>query len=378
MPRIICGIIITALLIMSLPAPYFSAVSYARVGLATLPEREQILIKLNRSGNALMQEKRIITVKQGVNRLEFSWINMNVDMNTVMIEPSVKTGKVTILSMSIPPGSNDSIVWEVDSTDAMELPVKISYLTNGIRWKCDYVATVAKDEKSMSLEAKVTISNQTVEDYQNARIQLDVGKMIEQNLRSQESKMLDFFTTPNLPIEKSYTSEQGHDNTRVYYVFKNDEEHKLGKEMLLKGKARLYRLDSKNKVTFLGEDRIGYVPRGDEVKLYLGDTRDIEVKRKYISREQENVRRDKFGKIQAYDTKEHYQIVVKNHKSEDVKVNVFVRVRDYWELDNRTEPVPEKKDVNTLKFVVTISSGGEKTINLYVRGKNLTEGFVIQ
>lgn len=377
MSKIICGIIITALLIGSLPAPYLSAVN-ARVGLVTLPERKQILIKLNRSGNALMQEQRIITVKRGVNRLEFSWMNMNVNMNTVMIEPAPKTGEVAISSMSIPPGSNDSVVWEVDSTNAMELPVRISYLTEGIQWKCDYVAIVAEDEKSMSLEAKVTINNQTVEDYANARIQFDVGKTIGQDLRSHESKKIDFFTTKNVPIEKTYTSEHGDKRVHVHYVFQNNEEHRLGKEMLLKGKARLYQLDSKNKVTFLGEDKVGYVPRGKKVKLYLGDTLDIEVKRKYIRREQENVRRDKFGKIQAYDTKEHYQIVVKNHKSENVKVNVFVRVRDSWELDNKTEPTPEEKDANTLKFVITISTEEEKTINLYVRGKNLTEGFVVQ
>lgn len=370
MLRIICGIIITALLIMSL--------SFARVGLVTLPEREQILIKLNRSRNALMQEQRIVTVKQGVNRLEFNWMNMNVRMNSVMIEPAPKTGEVTILSMSIPPGANDSVVWKVDSTEAMELPVRISYLTNGIRWKCDYVATVAENEKSMALETKVTINNQTVENYDNAQIQLDVGKAIEQDLRSYESKKVDFFAKTNVPIEKTYTSEHENNRVHVHYVFQNDKEHRLGKEMLLEGKVRLYQLNSKNKVTFLGEDNVGYVPRGEEVKLYLGDTRDIEVKRKYILRERENVRRDKFGKIQVYDTVEHYQIVVKNHKSENVELNVLVRVRDSWELDSKTDPAPEKKDANMVKFVITVPSEGEKTVNLHVRGRNLTEGFVIQ
>ena len=58
--------------------------SRARIGLVTIPARQDIRIKIDRNNNALVQEQRDITVKQGGNRIEFSWPNMQIDFNTAL------------------------------------------------------------------------------------------------------------------------------------------------------------------------------------------------------------------------------------------------------------------------------------------------------
>jgi len=346
--------------------------SSARIELVTVPARENVAISIDRSNNALVQEIRTVTVKEGANVAQFDWTNVDIDVDTVQIQILEESESVTFGSMSIPPGSKNALMWDIQSAKPIELPIRIAYKVAGISWECNYVALVTEDEMSLNLKAEVTISNRTQDKYEDASIALEVGELFTQSLESRESKKITLFTMPQVPTEKTYTSDPTKfgDKVAVQYVFKNGRG-----ELLLAGKVRIYKKDKSGSIAFLGEDRIGFVPSGDEVKLHTGDTRDVEVERAVAEQRQVNVQRDVYGKIAVYDTEESYKVTVKNHKKDAAKVIVRIRLNDLWESAESNHDY-RKEDGNTLEFTVTVGAGKEKVITLKVSGKNLTQGFV--
>jgi hypothetical protein len=62
---------------------------------------------------------------------------------------------------------------------------------------------------------------------------------------------------------------------QVYYQFKNEEKAGLGVPMPA-GTVRVYQADSKGGVHFAGEDRIGYTPKDETLKLKIGNAFDTE------------------------------------------------------------------------------------------------------
>jgi hypothetical protein len=347
--------------------------SIARIELVTVPVRESVGITIDRNNNALVQEIRTVTVKEGANVVQFDWSNMNIDMDTVQIQMLEGAESVTFGSMSIPPGSKNALMWDIQSEKPVELPIRVAYKVAGISWRCDYVALVNDEETSLNLKAEVTVTNNTQDKYEDAEIALEVGESFTQSLESQESKKIELFAMPEVPAEKTYTSDPTMfgDKVAIHYVFKNGR-----KELLLAGKVRIYKKDKSGSIAFLGEDRIDFVPSGGEVKLYTGSARDVEVERAVTGQRQVNIRRDVRGNVTVYDTEESYKATVKNHKKETAKVIVVVRLNDFWE-SAESEHEYKKEDGNTLEFTVTVGAGKEEIITLKVSGKNLTQGFIL-
>jgi len=344
----------------------------ARIELVTVPVRENVAITIDRDNNALVQESRTVTVKEGENIVQFDWSNMNIDIDTVQIQMLEGAESVTFGSMSIPPGSRNSLMWDVQSVKPIELPIRIAYKVDGISWGCDYVALVNDDETSLNLKAEVTVTNGTQDKYEGASIALEVGEPFSHSLESGESKKITLFTMPQVATEKTYTSDPAKfgDGVAVHYIFKNSKD-----ELLLAGKIRIYKKDKSGSIAFLGEDRIDFVPSGDEVKLHTGDTRDVEVERAVTEQRQVNIQRDVYGNIAVYDTEESYKVTVKNHKKDAAKVIVQIHLNDLWENAQSSHDY-RKEDGNTLEFNVAVDAGKEEVITLKVSGKNLTQGFI--
>ncbi|MBD3184763.1 DUF4139 domain-containing protein [Candidatus Poribacteria bacterium] len=344
----------------------------ARIELVTVPERESISISIDRNNSALVQELRTVTVKEGENVAQFDWSNIDIDMNTVQLQVLEGEDSVTFGSMSIPPGSKNALMWDIQSQKSMELPVRVSYKVNGIYWNCNYTALVNDDETSLSLQADVTVSNQTQDQYENANINLEVGETFQQSLESNESKKITLFNMPQIPVQKTYTSDPDKfgKNVAIHYKFKNTR-----KEMLLAGKIRIYKKDKSGSRAFLGEDRIEFIPAGGEVDLYTGSARDVEVERAVIEQRQVNIRRDVRGNISVYDTDESYKATIKNHKNDSAKVIVRIHLNDFWE-NPESKHEYKKENVNILEFNVQVEPGEEEVINLDISGKNLTQGFI--
>ncbi|EIJ42159.1 hypothetical protein BegalDRAFT_1262 [Beggiatoa alba B18LD] len=169
MRKALCTAIVTALL---------SVNAQAKIDLVTLPNRDKTQLTIyNNEDLTLVREQRTLTLRQGVNKLEFSWANTLIDPTSVYLDAPQHQGKVRLLEVSYPPNVSGSAVWTIESLIAGEVPVEISFFTSGIAWRAFYMATLAPDEKTMRLENYVRVDNQSGEDYANAQTRVIVGQI---------------------------------------------------------------------------------------------------------------------------------------------------------------------------------------------------------
>ena len=64
---------------------------------------------------------------------------------------------------------------QADSPNAQAANLSVTYLTRGLSWSADYVATLAPDTDTLSLECWATVTNRTGADYPNAKVTLVAG-----------------------------------------------------------------------------------------------------------------------------------------------------------------------------------------------------------
>ena len=65
--------------------------------------------------------------------------------------------------------------WLLQSDKAGAQDAEISYITDGIGWKADYVALVNKDDSALDLTGWVTLNNQSGATYKDAKLTLMAG-----------------------------------------------------------------------------------------------------------------------------------------------------------------------------------------------------------
>ena len=148
----------------------------ARVNVVTLPGRDTVQLTIYNSADlTLVKETRVLTMRAGVNRLEFSWANTLIDPTSVEFRPLTHAAEVDVLDVSFPPRVTNTLEWRIKSEFAGEVTVEIRYFTSGISWRADYVVETDRTEKSMQLAGHVRVNNHSGEDYENAQIRLVVG-----------------------------------------------------------------------------------------------------------------------------------------------------------------------------------------------------------
>ena len=155
-----------------------TAVSQAKVDLVTLPGRDTVQITIYNSADlTLVRESRALTLKEGRNKLQFSWANTLIDPTSLEMLPKAGADKIDIADLTYPPRVKNLGLWNIESGIAGKVPVEISFLTSGLSWRAFYMGTLTQDEKTMRLQGYVRVSNNSGEDYENAQTRLIVGKV---------------------------------------------------------------------------------------------------------------------------------------------------------------------------------------------------------
>ncbi len=77
----------------------------------------------------MVREHRLLTVKEGVNRIQFSWANTLIDPTSIEFRILDKQDKVDLVDTTFPPGRNDALQWNIKSQIAGKIPVEIRYFT---------------------------------------------------------------------------------------------------------------------------------------------------------------------------------------------------------------------------------------------------------
>ena len=161
------------LLLLALVAPLPAAVD-----LVTLPTREGTQLTIYNSEDITMvREHRLLTVKEGVNRIQFSWANTLIDPTSIEFRIFDKQDKIDLVDTTFPAGRNDALQWNIKSRIAGKIPVEIRYFTSGITWAADYVGIANEDETKLAVTGYVRVTNGSGEQYDNAQTRLVVGKI---------------------------------------------------------------------------------------------------------------------------------------------------------------------------------------------------------
>lgn len=151
---------------------------FARIDLVTLPNRDTVQLTIYNSADlTLVRESRALTMKQGLNQLQFSWANTLIDPTSLDMLPLEHADKIDVFDLTYPPRVQNLGLWNIQSGVSGKVPVKISYLTSGISWRAFYMGTLAPDERTMRLQGYVRVTNKSGEDYANAQTRLIVGKV---------------------------------------------------------------------------------------------------------------------------------------------------------------------------------------------------------
>lgn len=333
---------------------------------------------------------------------------------------TIKLAQVREIKFPNLPGgliTRPTLIWLINSARAGNHDIQVTYITNGINWKANYVVVVNKDDTAMNLNGWVTIDNQSGATYENANLKLVAGdvrrvtpvpaardvmvavptapakaepQFVQQDIfeyklyslqrattiRHRETKQIEFTSAAGVPINKLFVYDGGKayrfygyqitdpgygktSDTKVAVMleFKNSEQNRLGIP-LPKGTLRVYKADADGGNQFIGEDNIDHTPKDEMIRLNIGNAFDVVGERTQMN----------FTKISDRVIEETYQIKIRNHKKEAVEVRVVERLYRWsnWQILRSTQDYI-KTDAQTIEFRVNVKPDGESVVNYTVR-----------
>lgn len=304
-----------------------------------------------------------------------------------------------ITDIVLPPGDKGLIVkptlfWTVNASRTTSAQMEVAYITEGMNWHAEYVATLGQRDDTMGLASWVSIDNRSGATYSDATVKLVAGEVhrvrekgpprpeialdmaaragrIEERaffeyhmyalegtstIKDMEVKQIQLFPETEVTTEKQYNYDQTKsDRVRVVMRFENSEDAGLGIP-LPEGKVRVFKADVDGSLEFLGEDRIDHIPKDEEVKIYVGDAFDITVERKKTDLE----------KVSDRVVIETFEIELANHKDEDVTVKVSEHIYGDWDIRKSSHPY-EKIRADVAEFSVNVPTDERVILTYTVR-----------
>ena len=352
----------------------------ARVKLVALPDRGETFIRMDNPNSTLIEEERVLTLQQGVNHIDFSWKGVSIDPDSIRLTPLSHPQDVVLLNVSYPP-EEASLVWEISSQGAWEEKVRISYLLSYIDRVIAYKLVANQDETKVDFRNFLVLRNFSGEDFENANFLMDYGEGVKDGLRHEETRQVLFLQKDQLPVTKVWTFDsallpwdpeevQGNVGIPVTYHIKNTKDNGLGEYALWGGKVRVFQNDGHGGTIILGEDKIGMVPVGEEMKVYIGDSRDLVVTQRKMSEKKINVRRNKDNRVIMYDSEETVVAKAENFKDQPAELTIIEHIPDQWDMKDCNLPY-ERKDVSTLEFKVNLPARGKQELTMHYYRRNI-------
>src|SRR5258708_1203882 len=100
----------------------------AAVGLGPVPGRHTVPRTIyNAVDLTVVQERRTLTVKKGLNRIQYQWAGTLIDATSLELRPTAQQADIEILNIVYPPNAPATLVWEIDSRVEGSVPFEISY-----------------------------------------------------------------------------------------------------------------------------------------------------------------------------------------------------------------------------------------------------------
>lgn len=312
-----------------------------------------------------------------------------------------------------------TLAWRLLADKAGTQDVEITYLTGGVSWNADYVLLLAADERSIDLDGWVTVVNTSGTTYRDALLKLVAGDLqrlpeagfaademqlramptaaAEQvaqreffeyhlyeigrpvTVRDNETKQIEFVRSPDVAAAKFfvydglqcrsyywYCGYAGYPQTDPSYGVASNPKVMVMVEFdtddvdadLPRGRVRVYQEDVDGAALLIGEDTIDHTPKGETLRLYVGDAFDIVGER---------VQTD-FRRPSEKTVEETYRITLRNHKDEAVEVRAVEHLFRWtnWRI-LRSSHSYDKMDSSTIEFRLQIPPEGETELTYTVR-----------
>ena len=424
----------------------------AKIDLVTLPERDTVQLTIYNSADlTLVRESRMLTLKEGLNQLQFSWENTLIDPTSLEMIPKTKAGEVDVFGLTFPPRVNNLGIFKIESRISGKAPVEISYLTSGLSWRAFYMGTLSRDETSMRLEGYVRVSNNSGEDYENASTRLIVGQihlldeiaslagrqypygkpepepipvedmgegmrlkrvfekaapeimiapaaMVPKEITKESlseyflytiegtesipdrwSKRLPSFDVSEIPVENLYKFEEERfgESTNRFLIFKNDQDHKLGKTPIPEGQLRVFRkIDEDLHLVYEGNSHFKYIPVGEKAELNLGPVENVIVEPVMMKYETQNYTFFENGDISGWDEVQTFDIKVKNTRDIPVTIEIYRNMpSSSWHLEMISDGQAfEKIDEDSVKFTLKLEAESHKEFTYKLTSYHGTRG----
>jgi len=175
--------------------------AFGKIDLVTLPNREATQLTIYNSADlTLVRDARSLTMKKGLNQLQFSWANTLIDPTSLEMLPKAHADQIDIFDLTFPPRVKNLGLWNIESGVSGKVPIEITYLTSGISWRAFYMGTLTPDEKTMRLQGYVRVTNNSGEDYENAQTRLIVGKVHLLDQIAQLAQREHPYGRPGMPV----------------------------------------------------------------------------------------------------------------------------------------------------------------------------------
>lgn len=343
-------------------------------------------------------------------------------------------GAVTMLSQeqirnidfpALPEGlrTRPSLVWLIDAQQAGEHETAVTYLTNGMSWRADYVLLLNEDSTAFDLNGWVTLDNRSGASYEDAMLKLvagDINKVeepayardvmmlaeaaaapapaVEQReffeyhlyqvtrpvtVKDNQTKQIEFVTGQDVPATKFYVydgaagyagygygpvsdagygAQTGNSDVTVMLEFRTDEASNL-ETQLPAGRVRLYQEDVDGSPLLVGEDQIDHTPKNETVRLTVGNAFDIKGERVQTA----------YKPLGDSGAEESFRITLRNHKDEDVEVRVvenLYRWTEWTMLSETLDGVPvehSQLSSQVVEWRVPVPAGGEAVLEYTVQ-----------
>jgi hypothetical protein len=352
----------------------------ARIKMVALPERGKTIIRLDNPQATLIEEERVLTLQKGLNQVDFSWKGVSIDADSIRLTVLTTPDKVNLLSVSYPP-NEAALVWEISSVDASEVTVRISYLLSFIDRLTTYKAVADKGETKVNLKSFLVLRNFSGEDFDHPSVLLGSGQSSEESISHEETKQLLFLDRDGVPIEKIWTFDAAklpwdpekidtNVGIPVTYRIKNVTTAGLGQFALSEGKIRVFQEDGYESTIFLGEDATTVVPVGEDMDVYIGDSRDIVVTQRKMRDERINVRRNKKNRVVLYDTDEVIKATIENFKDRPAKLTMIQHIPGQWDMEESTLQF-KRKDASTLELEIALLAHGKTELSMHFHRRNV-------
>ncbi|MCU0317088.1 MAG: hypothetical protein MUC92_10895 [Fimbriimonadaceae bacterium] len=360
------------------------------------------------TGTLLSAPTAMVSSPDGQSTPTWNGLVIRSDSGEIILNP---TGQIEVASLPEGLISKPTLVWLIEAMQAGQRQIELSYLTQGMGWKVDYVLNLEKDGKGGGFRGWVTLTNNSGATYSDAKLKLLAGEVnrvqppgrptamimeaagsarskgFEQEqfadyhlytlgrpatVRNREMKQVSLLEAEKVPVTKKLVVDSaatfgmyqpsegqvgvGPVSALVQVLITNNKESQLGMPLPM-GTIKVFQRDSTGSLQLLGEDSIQHTPREETVTLNLGRAFDVVAERKRLSFQWLGTSRR--------GAREVIEVEVRNRKDTQEQVTILERLWGDFSISGNSQEFT-KLDANTIQFLVTLKPNETKKVTFTV------------